>query len=41
MIKLVLLVLLIITVERIYNGGLKITVDGKTHSIEVKDGKTK
>ena len=38
MIKLVLIVLLIVTVERIYNGGLEVTIDGKKHSIEVKDG---
>ena len=36
MIRLILIVLLVIAVERIYNGGLTVEIDGKKHSIEVK-----
>ena len=38
MIRLVLLVLLVIAAERVFNGGLEINIDGKKHSIEVKNG---
>lgn len=41
MIKLALLVILVIIGVKLFNGGLTVDIDGKTHSIEVKESVVK